>query len=397
MQSNTSREKNTEENVTLSEAKGSFSRRRRWLLAFGLVSLAGLATKLLPFDPIGILFASQQNGSTLDGLDAGSSVTQVHQNESRFVTIRSEGAPVGMSQDLLNAYSTAQRERSAHPYDGIDSLNPGWEYRIEMTDYDVTVPSLPPRIDGLHIALLTDLHIGQFIKDDDVRQMAEFASSLQPDLVVLTGDIVFHPESRERLKTALQYIASIPARFGILATLGNHDHWDGIGVVVEALRATGIPLLDNENWEITPGLWLAGIDDLLAGRPDLASTLHGIPDHAATVLLSHNPNILSQVADRSLVVLAGHTHGGQVRFAGQDFSSLNRPNLYAHLITAFETVGYVKRGGNPEGLGCWRYMEGWFQAENARMYVSRGLGLVRPPYRVNCPAELTLLRLRATA
>lgn len=384
-------------NETVSKTKGGFSRRRRWLLTFGLLGLAGMGTKLLAFDPIEVLSASQQYASTLDVLNATSGATQVQQNQSRFVTIHSEGDPVGIPQDLLNTYSTTQQERSTDPYDGIDSLNPGWDYRIEITDYDVTVPSLPRSLDGLGIALLTDLHVGQFVKDSDARQMAAFAASLQPDLVVLTGDLVFNQESAEQLETALQYIASIPARFGTLAALGNHDHWDGVHVVIEALRATGIPLLDNDSLEITPGLWLAGIDDLLAGQPDLASTLHGIPDHSATVLLSHNPNILSALGDRPVVVLAGHTHGGQVRFAGPDPSPVIRPGLYAYLTTAFEAVGYLTRDGNPEGLGTWRYLEGWFQAENARMYVSRGLGLVRPPYRVNCPAELTFVRLRATA
>jgi predicted MPP superfamily phosphohydrolase len=397
MPSNTSKEDSTEGNATLCEAKGNFSRRRRWLLTVGLVSLVGLGTRAISFKPTQVLSASQRYGSLFDVDRAASGATHVHQNESSFVTISSAGDPAGIPQDILNAYGATRRDGMTDPYSGIDSLNPGWDYRIEMTDFDVIVPSLPPRLDGLRIALLTDVHVGQFAKDSDVRQMAAFAASLQPDLVVLTGDIVFRQESQEQLETALQYLASIPARFGIFATLGNHDHWDGAGDVVAALRTAGIPLLDNENREITPGLWLAGIDDLLAGQPDLNSTLHGIPDHAATILLSHNPNILPQVADRALVVLSGHTHGGQVRFAGQEFNSINRPNLYAHLMTIFETIGFVKRGGNAEGLGTWRYVEGWYQAEDARMYVSRGLGVVRPPYRVNCPAELTLLRLRAPA
>ena len=397
MPSSTSRENNTEGNATLGKATGNFSRRRRWLLTVGLVSLVGLGTKAISFKPTQALSASRRYGGLFDVDSTASGATHVQQNESSFVTISSEGDPAGIPQDVLNAYDATRRDGIADPYSGIDSLNPGWDYRIEMTDFDVIVPSLPPRLDGLRVALLTDVHVGQFVKDSDVRQMSGFAASLQPDLVVLTGDIVFRQESAEQLGTALRYLASIPARFGVFATLGNHDHWDGVAEVVDGLRTAGIPLLDNENREITPGLWLAGIDDLLAGQPDLTSTLRGIPNHAATILLSHNPNILPQVADRALVVLSGHTHGGQVRFAGQDFNSITRPNLYAHLMTIFETIGFVKRGGNAEGLGTWRYVEGWYQAEDARMYVGRGLGVVRPPYRVNCPAELTLLRLRAAA
>ena len=164
--------------------------------------------------------------------------------------------------------------------------------------------------------------------------------------------------------------------------------------VREALHASGITVLDNENRELMPGLRLAAIDDMLAGQPDLDAALRDIPHDVFTLLLSHNPNVLPQAAGRSMVIFSGHTHGAQLKFAWQDFASTTHPDLYAHLSTAFETVGYVKRGGNADGLGCWRYMDGWYEAGMARMYVNRGLGMVRPPYRVNCPAEVAAFHLR---
>lgn len=398
MQVTNQHEKQDIEAKASGNADGSYSRRRRRLLTvLGLMGLAGLATRILPFGTVEALTTLRPDSGTLRSLDSGTGASEVYANESRFVSIRNEGSAPGVSGEINNAYRAIQEQTGVMNHIEVDSLEAGWDYRIEITDFDVVVPSLPRYLDGLRIAHLADLHVGQFVGVDDVRQIAGFVASLRPDVVVITGDHVFHQDSQDGLESALGHLASLPATLGIYATMGNHDHWDGIDTVRDALSNVGITMLDNENREISAGLWLAGIDDLLAGRPDLEATLAGIPSHAATVLLSHNPLVIPQTADRPLLVLSGHTHGGQVRFAGQDFSSTERPDLYAHLMTAFETVGYVKRQGNLEGIGAWRYMEGWYQPDVARAYVSRGLGVVRPPFRVNCPAELTLLRLRATA
>ncbi len=310
------------------------------------------------------------------------------------MSITNTGNPRGISRYLHQAYATFQNQSNAASYWNVDSLAPGWEYRIEVTDFSVTMPSLPGTLDGLKIAHLTDLHVGRFVKAADVRRIAQMVASLKPDLIVMTGDLVFHHRSKDELVDALRPFATLPARLGIYATLGNHDYWQDSSEVMEALRTANIRVLRNESAEVAPGLWLAGLDDLLAGEPDAAATLRNVPAGAATILLSHNPNVLPQVAHRPLLVLAGHSHGGQVRLPFQDFGQTDHPGLYARLMTAFETVGFLRRGGNRDGIGCWRYMSGWYEEGRARMYVGRGLGLVRPAFRLNCPAELTLIRMK---
>jgi uncharacterized protein len=310
------------------------------------------------------------------------------------MTIPNIETPRGLSRYLHQAYASLQQQSTVASYWNVDSLAPGWEYRIEVTDFSVTIPNLPKALDGLKIAHATDLHVGRFVKADNVRRMAELIASLEPDVIVITGDLVFHHGSKEELVTALQPLGDLRARLGTYATLGNHDYWQDSGEVADALHSTGIRLLRNESVEVAPGLWLAGLDDLLAGEPDQAATLHNVPAGAATILLSHNPNVLPQVAHRPLLVLAGHSHGGQVKLPFQDFSQSDHPGLYARLMTAFETIGFLRRGGNRDGIGCWRYMSGWYEEGYARMYVGRGLGLVRPAFRLNCPAELTLIRMK---
>lgn len=315
--------------------------------------------------------------------------------DERLMTIENSEAPRGLSRYLQAAYSTLQQQSNVASVLAVDSLAPGWEYRIEITEFDVEMPGLPAALDGLRLAHITDLHVGWFVTPADVSRMAALVAGLNPDLIVLTGDLVFHHESQKMLERALEPIAAINARYGAYATLGNHDYWDGVRTVERALSATGIRLLRNQAVEAAPALWVAGVEDLLAGDVDTRAALSAVPDGAPAILLSHNPNILPQVANRPLLVLAGHSHGGQVILPGQSFEDDRGPNLYARLMTAFETVGFLRRGGNRAGLGTWRYVNGWYSEGQARMYVGRGLGMVRPPVRINCPAELTLIRLKS--
>lgn len=371
-----------------------FSMHRRRLRSRGLANLISLVAEamvpsLKPASPVPGCY-----GAKFAVCDTSVTSLGVKRNASRFTCIRNENTVMGVSREFLGAYQMMQTQTAMGSYARIDSLEAGWEYRVELTDYDIIVPALPREMDGARIVQLSDLHIGRFVKPDDIRQVAAFVSALRPDLIVMTGDHVFQPESAGEFQQALGHIRALSPALGIYATMGNHDYWDGASMVRGVLRASDITLLSNENREVVPGIWLAGIDDLLAGQPDLVETLRGIPQDAVTVLLSHNPNILPQAAGHALVILSGHTHGAQLKFAWQDFASTTHPDLYAHLATAFETVGYAKRGGNLDGLGCWRYMEGWYEAGKARMYVSRGLGMVRPPYRVNCPAEIATFQLK---
>ena len=378
---------------SLGQGKGVYMSRRT-ILGLGLVALVELAVAGMTGDPESVTFSQTSKRPEAEPTPGPDGPIHISQNGSTFVSIHrgEETAVDGVEPSWLCQILQRQRDKADIK---VDSLERGCEYRIEITDYDVIIPQLSPELDGIRVVQLTDIHIGRYITPEDTKKMADIAGSLEPDLVLLTGDYAFHPEVEE-LNAGLEPFSTIPAPRGTYASLGNHDYWDGEQVIRDALERVGIELLVNTNREIAPGLWLAVLDDLLAGKPDLDSTFEGIPEGAATVLVSHSPKVLPSVTDRSLVVLAGHTHGGQIRLPWQNSLSKDDPNFYAHLMTAYEMTGYLIYRGNKEGVGVWRYMEGWFQEGHAWMYVSRGLGVTRPPIRYDCPAEITLFRLRSS-
>jgi predicted MPP superfamily phosphohydrolase len=157
-----------------------------------------------------------------------------------------------------------------------------------------------------------------------------------------------------------------------------------------------VPVLVNENVRLADGLWLAAVDDLMAGQPDLARTVADLPEDAAVVFLSHNPTILPQVADRPWLVLAGHTHGGQVTvpFLGPR-GTARLPGVRSFMYF-YEWMGVWRHGSRREAISTYRYPAGWYQEGQVRMYVNRGVGFSQNfPLRLNCPPEIACFTLRS--
>ncbi|HET7092563.1 MAG TPA: hypothetical protein VFI22_03770, partial [Thermomicrobiales bacterium] len=197
-------------------------------------------------------------------------------------------------------------------------------------------------------------------------------ASTSVDLVLFGGDYIsestrYAPASAAALA---EYAAGV--RLGGWAVLGNHDAaWGRGDRVAAALEARGIPVLRNAAAAIETGrgtLWLAGIDDVISGRPDPQAAFAGIPAGAAAIALWHEPDYAEQAAARgAFVQLSGHSHGGQVRLPG-----------IGPLV--------LPRGGQ-------RFVMGWNDAGGMPIYTTRGVGVYRPPLRLNCPPEVTLITL----
>lgn len=226
---------------------------------------------------------------------------------------------------------------------------------------------------GLHaplrIAWLTDLHHGQHVRTRSVRAWIDAALDQAADLVLLGGDLVDHNPGADPVDDLVGELARVRAPLGVIAVAGNHDHgrFRSIAPFEALLREAGIELLVNRGVRVRDDLHIAGLDDLRNGRPDLAGALMGRGHDHATVLLSHNPDVLPEVPLDVGLTLAGHTHGGQVVLPG---------------IGALYTSSQF---GD-------RFLSGWVDGP-ARGYVSRGLGVSSIPVRINCPAELTVLDL----
>ena len=225
----------------------------------------------------------------------------------------------------------------------------------------------------LRIAWLTDLHHGEFVRTPSVRAWIDATLDEAPDLVLLGGDLVDQTPGADADASLSAELARLRAPLGVLAVLGNHDHgrFRRIAPFTTLLRDAGIEVLVNRGVSVRNDLHVAGLDDLRNGRPDLGATLRERPAAGATVLVSHNPDVLPSVPTDVGLTLAGHTHGGQVVLPG--VGALHTSSRYGD-----------------------RFLSGWVEGP-ARGYVSRGLGVTSIPVRINCPAELTIFDLTPAA
>lgn len=239
-------------------------------------------------------------------------------------------------------------------------------YRFRVDTIDAPLPGLRT---PLHAAWLCDMHFGPFIRAGSIAKWVDSALDLAPDVILLGGDMV-DVRSHDDLAPLLEHLARLEAPLGVFAIWGNHDvrRFRSARPVFEAMLAqAGITVLRNSSTRLRDDLHLMGLDDLRTGRPDLAATLDDMPDGVGTVLLSHNPDVLPEVPTSVGLTLCGHTHGGQVRLPG-----------IGPLVTSSHYGS--------------RFAHGWVDGP-ARGYVSRGLGVSQLPIRLNCPPELTSLRL----
>lgn len=238
---------------------------------------------------------------------------------------------------------------------------------LEVSRYSVAVAGPAGRA-GLKIAHLTDLHLGFGGMEPVVHAAVERVKAEAPDLVLLTGDYVDDnaPGPAHALESLL---CGLDAPLGVFATLGNHEHRRGAAAATARLLKSGVRVLTNESVQASDGLWLAGIDDLEEGRPDPEEALRKVPEDAACVVLSHNPRIMDRIAHRQALLLAGHTHGAQIRV----------PFPSPYLVCLVH-------------LRC-RYVAGWYRKGKAQVYVSRGLGVTGRPVRYRCPSELVFFTL----
>src|SRR3954465_7712358 len=235
---------------------------------------------------------------------------------------------------------------------------------------EVPVAGLPRGWGGARIVQLSDLPSGRHVTAQRLRGIARRAARLSPDLLVVTGDIVHNSPAFAR--QAAEAIASIPARHGIFACLGNHDFWAGADAVAHELERAGIRVLRNDGVLLEQGgdgLWLCGVDDVWSGLFDLPAALRGRPQRAATVLLAHQPNTWRLAQELGVQLqLSGHTHGGQLALLW-----LHRSLSLARFITPF--------------------VAGLYRAGRSYLYVNRGAGSVMPMVRIGARPEVTELTL----
>lgn len=235
---------------------------------------------------------------------------------------------------------------------------------VRLEEVTVPIPDLPEHLDGFTIGALSDLHLGPLVPTDVVRRAAELLATRRPGLVVVTGDVISTAGAALKVDDALAALAT----YNIYGVYGN---WDWEASMRHALRnQRAIRFLRNDGVEPVPGLWLAGVEETIFGRPDIDRAVAGVPDFAVRILLAHEPDYADHVRPRHNIALqiSGHSHGGQIRLP-------------------FVGPVMLPRAGR-------KYASGLNQAPHCQVYTSRGVGVVHIPIRLLCPPEATLLTLR---
>jgi len=241
-----------------------------------------------------------------------------------------------------------------------------------VTPQTVVLPNLPEPFDGTTIALLSDIHHGPYVPLSYIRHAVEMTNSLRPDLIALTGDLVYRDPSY--IAPGVAALEKLEARSGRYAVLGNHDNWESRPLSIAALNASGFERIDNRGvWLERKGarLRICGVGDLWT---DIQDPLFAIGDATANdpvVMLSHNPDFAERLADdRVGLMLSGHTHGGQVVIPG--YGAPIVPSAYGQ-----------------------KYVYGLTQGPRCQVFTTRGVGTVSPPVRVLCRPEIVLITLKS--
>jgi predicted MPP superfamily phosphohydrolase len=250
-----------------------------------------------------------------------------------------------------------------------------WGYNVATSDPVVRRArvAMPGLGTPLKILLVSDIHVaGPDMPPERLSRIVRQVNALGPDLVLIAGDLVSDKSLATRhysLAEAVAPLAALKPRLGSFAVLGNHDHWRDAAGAKRALAAADVRLLDNDAIAAGP-LAIGGLDDAFTGRDDLPSTLAAlrlVP--GARLLLSHSPDPFPHVPSDVTLMLAGHTHCGQIVIP-----------LVGALAT-FSDYGD-------------RYSCGLVREGGKTLIVSAGLGTSLVPLRLGATPDLWLVELR---
>jgi predicted MPP superfamily phosphohydrolase len=255
----------------------------------------------------------------------------------------------------------------------------GYGALVQRTDFrvrevDIPLPDLPPDLEGLRILHLSDIHLSAFLTEGELERVIDASNELRAHVAVMTGDLI--SGHSDPLDACIHQLARVKSDAGLLGCMGNHERY----IRAEAYTARraarlGIPFLRRDSRQLRFGSTVVNIagSDFESHRNRqryLTGMEHFIQPGALNVLLQHSPDVFPAAASKGYnLLLAGHTHGGQVTV-----EILDRPINPARFFTP--------------------YVYGLYRIGGAAAYVTRGIGTIGIPARIGAPPEISLLRLR---
>jgi predicted MPP superfamily phosphohydrolase len=252
-------------------------------------------------------------------------------------------------------------------------IEPG---RLVVREQTIQIDNWPREFDGLRIAILSDIHVDDwFVDDKKLREIVERTNQLQPELIVILGDYMSsngHVTHRVEPAHFGPILKNLHAPLGVYSVLGNHDWWYSGSEVRRGLEKDGIQVLENEVIRVDArgtSLWLVGLADLWTRRQEITETIAMVPEGKPVIALTHNPDIFPKLPARVPLLLAGHTHGGQVRLP--------------FIGSVVESSDYGER-----------YVMGHIFENNHHMFVTTGIGTSILPVRFGVPPEIVLLTIK---
>jgi predicted MPP superfamily phosphohydrolase len=234
----------------------------------------------------------------------------------------------------------------------------------------IPLAKLPTHASGYRIVQMSDVHVGPTIGREFVEAVVRETNALEPDMIVITGDLV--DGTVEQLRELVEPLRGLRAKDGVYFVTGNHEYYSGADEWIAHLATLGVRVLRNERVDVRGAFDLAGVDDASAARmlphhgQDVRRAVEGRDASRALVLLAHQPKALHQAVPAGVdLQLSGHVHGGQM-----------------------VPFNWLARLDQPLVAGLHRVEKTW-------VYVSMGTGYWGPPMRVGSGAELTHIELVA--
>ena len=244
----------------------------------------------------------------------------------------------------------------------------------EVRQWEVSLPKLPPDLDGLRLVQISDLHVSSLLREAWVQGVVKRVNALKPDLILFTGDSVDGlPVHRA---AGIAPLADLRARYGVFGCTGNHEYYGDFRAWMATFPTLGITMLQNAHRVVHiegQALVIAGVTDQVASRfalpmPDSRAALAGAPENVVRIMLAHRPTEAKASVGMGVdLQLSGHTHGGQILGMNKIVARFNQEYLY-----------------------------GWYHVDAMPLYVCSGAGLWNGfPVRLGVPSEIAHIVLRS--